>query len=121
MLVVGFLFGCWISENVLAGEGWDFLSVGFFLLLQEISHGCKFEPQLWAKTQNKNSPLVSEENPLFLGTGKCLSTGVLGEGTEIRCVVCHPRRHLHFSHAPLGFLGRDCVNKTVFFFPYPLP
>jgi len=85
--------------------------VAFFLLLQEISHGCNFESQLWAKTQNKDFPVVSEGNPWC----RKVSTGVLGEGTDIRCIVCQPRRCLQFSLIPLGFLGRDRVNKTVFF------
>lgn len=77
-----------------------------------LSYGLNREQKLSSGIRRKS---------FFLGTGNCLSVGVLGEETEIRCMVCHLKRHLHFSHTPLGFLQRVCVNKTVFFLMLSTP
>lgn len=61
--------------------------------------------------------MVSEGNPLFLGTGNCSSLSVLGVETEISCIVHHPRRHLCFSLTPLGFLEALCQQDSFFSFP----
>ena len=65
----GFLFGCWIYANVLVGERRDFLSEGVFLLLQEISHGCKSEPQLWAKHRTRTFQWYQKEILYSLAQG----------------------------------------------------
>lgn len=64
------LFVFWTSQIVLAEKG------GIFLLLHKIDHGRNFEPELCAKTQTKDFPVVSEGIPLLLSTGKCFSAGV---------------------------------------------
>lgn len=58
-----------------------------------------------------------EGNPLFLDTENCSSVNVLGVGTEICCMVHHPRRHLCFSITPLGFLEALCQQDIFFSFP----
>lgn len=60
----------WTSQIVLADNG------GIFLLLRKIGHGCNFEPELCAKTQNKDFPVISEGIPLLISTRKCFSAGV---------------------------------------------
>lgn len=111
-----YLFICQTSANALQRKR-DFLSVSFFLLLHKISHGCNAEPELCAKTYNKDFTRVSEGNPLFLGTENCSSVSVLGVGTEISCMVHHPRKHLCFSITPLGFLEALCQQDSFFSFP----
>lgn len=64
------LFVFWTSQIVLADNG------GIFLLLRKIGHGCNFEPELCAKTQNKDFPVISEGIPLLISTGKCFSASV---------------------------------------------
>lgn len=115
--VVGIsLFIYQTSANALQRKG-DFSSVSFFLLLHKISHGYNAEPELCAKTYNKDFTGVSEGNPLFLDTENCSSVNVLGVGTEICCMVHHPRRHLCFSITPLGFLEALCQQDIFFSFP----
>lgn len=92
MLVVGlffFLFGCWISENVLVGEGMNFLSGRVFLLLQEISHECKFEPQLRAKHRTSTFHWYQKEILYSLAQGS-VPPWVFWERELRSGAWCHP-------------------------------
>lgn len=116
-----FIFGCWISENVLVGEGQDFLSEGFFLLLQEIRHGCKFKPQLWAKQTIKIFQWYQKEILFSLAQGT-VSLRVFWErklGSGAWCVI---PEDVSTSHTlPWASYRGSVSTRQCFFFPYPLP
>lgn len=73
-----------------------------------LSYGLNTEQELSTGIRRKS---------LLLGTGKCPSMGVLGEGTEIRCMVSSLRTSAFLMRSP--GLPREglCQQDSVFSFP----
>lgn len=108
------LFGLQISKNVLDKEGWNILTHRLFLVSTVMGANLNLNYRLNTKQELL---MLSEGDVSFIVTRKYHSMGVLGQGTEIRCIVCHPRRHSAFLMSSPG-LPREglCQQDSVYSF-----